>query len=144
MPHPGGRRGGSRALQGRAVSCVSHERPTSGPRPGTLQKCSSGALAHGDLRVPFTYRIPEGEKAEGVVWPSSLANFPLGQRTADARRFYARGDMDEERVAQLEELGMAWSHFDVTWADLNAFKLCGRVRRARASPPVAHAARGIR
>ncbi|MEU6883635.1 Helicase associated domain protein [Streptomyces sp. NPDC046712] len=75
------------------------------------------AREHGDLRVPFTYRVPEGEEAEGVGWPASLADFPLGQWTADARRFYARGDMDEERVAQLERLGMVWSHFDVAWEE---------------------------
>ncbi|MGW2028144.1 helicase associated domain-containing protein [Streptomyces decoyicus] len=75
------------------------------------------AREHGDLRVPFTYRVPEGEEAEGVGWPASLANFPLGQWTADARRFYARGDMDADRVAQLEKLGMVWSHFDVAWEE---------------------------
>jgi superfamily II DNA or RNA helicase len=75
------------------------------------------AREHGDLRVPFTYRVPEGEEAEGVGWPASLANFPLGQWTADARRFYARGDMDEDRIAQLEKLGMIWSHFDVAWEE---------------------------
>ncbi|SCF96804.1 Helicase associated domain-containing protein [Streptomyces sp. Ncost-T10-10d] len=72
---------------------------------------------HGDLRVPFTYRVPEGEGAEGTGWPASLADFPLGQWTADARRFYARGDMGEDRVAQLEKLGMVWSHFDVAWEE---------------------------
>ncbi|QZY20254.1 DEAD/DEAH box helicase [Streptomyces decoyicus] len=75
------------------------------------------ARVHGDLRVPFTYRVPEGEEAEGVGWPASLANFPLGQWTADARRFYARGDMDEDRIEQLEKLGMVWSHFDVAWEE---------------------------
>ncbi|WP_404795744.1 DEAD/DEAH box helicase [Streptomyces pristinaespiralis] len=75
------------------------------------------AREHGDLRVPFTYRVPEGEEAERVGWPASLANFPLGQWTADARRFYARGDMDEDRIAQLEKLGMIWSHFDVAWEE---------------------------
>ncbi|WP_410097338.1 Helicase associated domain protein [Streptomyces sp. Isolate_219] len=75
------------------------------------------ARAHGDLRVPFTYRVPEDEEAEGVGWPASLANFPLGQWTADARRFYARGDMDEDRIEQLEKLGMIWSHFDVAWEE---------------------------
>ncbi|MET7344674.1 Helicase associated domain protein [Streptomyces sp. NPDC005547] len=85
---------------------------------------------HGDLKVPFTYRVPtahpnedeieEGQRGEGQgeeveVWPTSLAGFPLGQWTADARRFHARGDMDEDRVAQLEELGMVWSHYDVAW-----------------------------
>ncbi|MEU8686750.1 Helicase associated domain protein [Streptomyces sp. NPDC048611] len=75
------------------------------------------AREHGDLKVPFTYRVPEGEEAEGVGWPASLANFPLGQWIADARRFYARGDMDEDRIEQLEKLGMVWSHFDVAWEE---------------------------
>ncbi|WP_250306627.1 Helicase associated domain protein [Streptomyces sp. A 4/2] len=75
------------------------------------------AREHGDLKVPFTYRVPEGEEAEGVGWPASLANFPLGQWTADNRRFYARGDMNEQRVAQLEKLGMIWSHHDVAWEE---------------------------
>ncbi|MCK1822476.1 Helicase associated domain protein [Streptomyces sp. XM83C] len=77
------------------------------------------ARDHGDLKVPFTYRVPGGEdqavEAEG--WPASLANFPLGQWIADARRFYARGDMDEGRIEQLEKLGMVWSHFDVAWEE---------------------------
>ncbi|WP_412180995.1 Helicase associated domain protein [Streptomyces goshikiensis] len=75
------------------------------------------ARAHGDLRVPFTFRVPAAEDAEKAGWPASLANFPLGQWTADARRFYNRGDMDEERVVQLEKLGMVWSHFDVAWEE---------------------------
>ncbi|MGW2331627.1 Helicase associated domain protein [Streptomyces sp. NPDC001700] len=77
------------------------------------------ARVHGDLKVPFTYRVPGGEdqavEAEG--WPASLAAFPLGQWIADNRRFYARGDMDEDRVEQLEKLGMVWSHFDVAWEE---------------------------
>ncbi|MFJ3026735.1 Helicase associated domain protein [Streptomyces tendae] len=74
---------------------------------------------HGDLRVPFTFRVPavDDQEAEGAGWPASLAGFPLGQWTADARRFYARGDMDVDRVAQLEKLGMIWSHFDVAWEE---------------------------
>ncbi|MFF3768547.1 Helicase associated domain protein [Streptomyces sp. NPDC001922] len=75
------------------------------------------AREHGDLKVPFTYRVPEGEEAEGIGWPASLANFPLGQWIADNRRFYARGDMDTGRVEQLEKLGMVWSHFDVAWEE---------------------------
>ncbi|PGH52281.1 DEAD/DEAH box helicase [Streptomyces sp. Ru87] len=75
------------------------------------------AREHGDLKVPFTYRVPEGEEAEGVGWPASLANFPLGQWIADNRRFYVRGDMDEDRVEQLEKLGMVWDHFDVAWEE---------------------------
>ncbi|MFI6857992.1 Helicase associated domain protein [Streptomyces sp. NPDC050416] len=77
------------------------------------------AREHGDLKVPFTYRVPGGDdqavEAEG--WPVSLAGFPLGQWIADNRRFYARGDMDEDRVQQLEKLGMIWSHFDVAWEE---------------------------
>ncbi|MFF1446098.1 Helicase associated domain protein [Streptomyces sp. NPDC058295] len=74
---------------------------------------------HGDLKVPFTYRVPGSgsEEAEAEGWPASLAAFPLGQWIADARRFYARGDMDEERIAQLEKLGMVWSHYDVAWEE---------------------------
>lgn len=75
------------------------------------------AREHGDLRVPFTYRVPTGNETEAEGWPASLANFPLGQWTADARRFYARGDMDADRVAQLEKLGMIWSHYDVAWEE---------------------------
>jgi hypothetical protein len=77
------------------------------------------ARQHGDLRVPFTYRVPASgsEEAEAEGWPASLAGFPLGQWTADARRLYARGDMDEDRIEQLEKLGMVWSHFDVAWEE---------------------------
>lgn len=75
---------------------------------------------HGDLKVPFTYRVPakeEGQEVQGEGWPASLANFPLGQWIADNRRFYARGGMDEDRIAQLEKLGMIWSHYDVAWEE---------------------------
>ncbi|WP_425385398.1 helicase associated domain-containing protein [Streptomyces himastatinicus] len=36
---------------------------------------------------------------------------------ADARRFYARRDMDADRIDQMEKLGMVWSHFDVAWEE---------------------------
>ncbi len=74
---------------------------------------------HGDLRVPFTYRVPGRDDlaVEGEGWPASLAGFPLGQWIADSRRFYARGDMDAGRVVQLERLGMVWSHYDVAWEE---------------------------
>ncbi|MFE1528969.1 DEAD/DEAH box helicase [Streptomyces rochei] len=77
------------------------------------------ARTHGDLKVPFTYRVPaaDDQEAQAEGWPASLAGFPLGQWIADARRFYARGDLDEDRVAQLEKLGMVWSHFDVAWEE---------------------------
>ncbi|MGX5215025.1 Helicase associated domain protein [Streptomyces violaceus] len=74
---------------------------------------------HDDLKVPFTYRVPDrsDQEAEAEGWPASLAAFPLGQWIADARRFYARGDMDEDRIEQLEKLGMIWSHYDVAWEE---------------------------
>ncbi|MEV8209298.1 Helicase associated domain protein [Streptomyces sp. NPDC079189] len=85
---------------------------------------------HDDLRVPFTYRVPTKGKAEAeneapgsaagegeLVWPASLADFPLGQWTADARRFHARGDMDKDRIIQLAKLGMIWSHYDTAWEE---------------------------
>ncbi|WP_328760658.1 DEAD/DEAH box helicase [Streptomyces sp. NBC_00271] len=75
------------------------------------------AREHGDLKVPFTFRVPKAHEAQAAGWPASLANFPLGQWVADARRFYARGTLDEDRVEQLEKLGMVWSHFDVAWEE---------------------------
>jgi hypothetical protein len=78
------------------------------------------AREHGDLKVPFTFRVPvavDDQEAEGAGWPASLAGFPLGQWAADARRFYARGRLDEDRIAQLEKLGMIWSHYDVAWEE---------------------------
>ncbi|MFB6772677.1 Helicase associated domain protein [Streptomyces sp. NPDC056337] len=73
----------------------------------------------GDLKVPFTYRVPAADDQEAGPegWPASLANFPLGQWIADNRRTYARGDMDADRARQLEKLGMVWSHFDVAWEE---------------------------
>ncbi|MFF0510233.1 helicase associated domain-containing protein [Streptomyces sp. NPDC004250] len=50
-------------------------------------------------------------------WPASLAAFPFGQWIAGNRRTYARGDMDADRVEQLEKLGMVWSHCDVAWEE---------------------------
>ncbi|MFE5220180.1 MULTISPECIES: helicase associated domain-containing protein [unclassified Streptomyces] len=81
---------------------------------------------HGDLKVPFTYRVPAAGDTDrgqevgvegGEGWPASLAGFPLGQWIADSRRVYARGDMDADRAEQLEQLGMVWSHYDVAWEE---------------------------
>ncbi|MFI9267262.1 Helicase associated domain protein [Streptomyces werraensis] len=74
---------------------------------------------HGDLKVPFTYRVPGGEDqaVEGEEWPATLAGFPLGQWIADNRRFHARGRLERDRIEQLEKLGMIWSHFDVAWEE---------------------------
>ncbi|MFJ5030284.1 Helicase associated domain protein [Streptomyces sp. NPDC088560] len=76
---------------------------------------------HGDLRVPFTYRVPDSDgreaEAESERWPAPLARFPLGQWIADARRSHARGNLAAERVRQLDKLGMVWSHFDTAWEE---------------------------
>ncbi|MEU5257026.1 DEAD/DEAH box helicase [Streptomyces longwoodensis] len=77
------------------------------------------ARERGNLKVPFTFRVPavDDQAAGGEPWPAALAGFPLGQWIADNRRFYARGDMDTDRIAKLEELGMIWSHYDVAWEE---------------------------
>jgi hypothetical protein len=74
---------------------------------------------HGNLKVPFTYRVParDEQEAQAEGWSAALAAFPLGQWIADARRFYARGDMDADRTRQLEKLGMVWSHYEVAWEE---------------------------
>jgi superfamily II DNA or RNA helicase len=82
-----------------------------------IEACVIYNRLHGDLKVPFTYRVPGRDDQEAEGWPASLADFPLGQWIADARRFYARGAMDEDRVEQLEKLGMVWSHYDVAWEE---------------------------
>ncbi len=83
----------------------------------------------GSLKIPFTYRVPDDpeqetegrseEQSEGVRerWPVSLADFPLGQWIADARHRHTRDRLDPERVEQLEQLGMIWSHRDVAWEE---------------------------
>ncbi|MFE9115889.1 Helicase associated domain protein, partial [Streptomyces collinus] len=79
--------------------------------------------AHGDLKVPFTFRVPgphdgdQAVEAEAKGWPTTLTGFPLGQWIADARRLHARGNMDDNRVHQLETLGMIWSHYHVAWEE---------------------------
>ncbi|MFD9724911.1 Helicase associated domain protein [Streptomyces sp. NPDC059072] len=71
------------------------------------------AAAAGDLKVPFGFKAPTGDEA----WPPGLARFPLGQWIADVRRTYRRGALGRERAAELDALGMVWSHFDVAFAE---------------------------
>ncbi|MET9958348.1 Helicase associated domain protein [Streptomyces sp. NPDC006326] len=71
------------------------------------------AEAAGDLKVPYGFKVPAGDPA----WPPALAGFPLGQWIADARRTHRRGALGRERVAQLDALGMVWSHFDVAFEE---------------------------
>ncbi|UCA51106.1 Helicase associated domain protein [Streptomyces sp. WA6-1-16] len=58
---------------------------------------------HGDLAVPYEYRTADG--------------FALGVWIARQRSAHTRGELSEERVGQLEELGMIWSHAEVAFAE---------------------------
>ncbi|WP_411103886.1 Helicase associated domain protein [Streptomyces sp. cmx-4-9] len=90
------------------------------------------AAAAGDLKVPFAYQVP----AEGEGRPAGLAGFPLGQWIADARRTYRRGALGRERVAQLDELGMVWSHFDVAFEEGLAAARSWAAQHGHLLPPV--------
>ena len=57
--------------------------------------------AHGNLMVPGKYTDPEG--------------YPLGQWIIKTRQQKLNGRLKEERIAQLDEIGMVWSVFDVKW-----------------------------
>ncbi|MFC0602918.1 DEAD/DEAH box helicase [Streptomyces palmae] len=60
------------------------------------------------LRVPYDFVTPDD-------W--SPAGFPLGVWLADQRRFSKAGRLASARVAELEELGMVWSHQDVAFEE---------------------------
>ncbi|MFI5877617.1 Helicase associated domain protein [Streptomyces sp. NPDC051445] len=55
----------------------------------------------GHLRVPYGHTAPDG--------------FPLGVWISSQRRLNRQGSLGLERVAQLDELGMVWSHFTVAF-----------------------------
>ncbi|MFF0451097.1 Helicase associated domain protein [Streptomyces sp. NPDC004609] len=67
----------------------------------------AAALAYrsdcGDLAVPYEYRTGDG--------------FALGVWIARQRSARTRGELSQERVGQLEELGMIWSHAEVAFAE---------------------------
>lgn len=58
---------------------------------------------HGDLRVPYGHVDAEG--------------FPVGRWVAEQRRAHGAGRLPGGRVAELEALGMVWSHTDVAWQE---------------------------
>ncbi|MEU2475594.1 Helicase associated domain protein [Streptomyces sp. NPDC012842] len=92
-----------------------------------IEACALYPGLHGGLRVPFTFRVPGAQETEDsdtgqdavgeTGWPASLGGFPLGQWIADARRQYARGAMPDDRITQLEKLGMIWSTVDIAWEE---------------------------
>ena len=57
--------------------------------------------AHGNLMVPGKYTDPEG--------------YPLGQWIIKTRQQRLNDRLKEERITQLDEIGMVWSVFDVKW-----------------------------
>ena len=57
--------------------------------------------AHGNLMVPGKYTDPDG--------------YPLGQWIIKTRQQRLNDRLKEERIAQLDEIGMVWSVFDVKW-----------------------------
>ncbi|MFF4161420.1 Helicase associated domain protein [Streptomyces sp. NPDC001678] len=60
------------------------------------------------LRVPYDFVTPQD-------WVP--AGFPLGTWLADQRRFNKAGRLAPARVAELDRLGMVWSHQDVAFEE---------------------------
>lgn len=82
-------------------------------RPPAAPAESAAPVESAEPEVPA-----EGEAGgTDATWPPGLARFPLGQWIADVRRTYRRGALGRERTAQLDELGMVWSHFDVAFEE---------------------------
>ncbi|MER7111163.1 DEAD/DEAH box helicase [Streptomyces sp. NPDC000229] len=102
-----------------------------------IQAAQRYAAEHQDLRVPYGYRTP-------ADW--SPADFPLGVWLTDCRRHYNAGRLDTDRVAQLQALGMVWSHFDASfeeglaaaaaWADEHEVGLAAPVNAVVGEYPV--------
>ncbi|MFF2654318.1 Helicase associated domain protein [Streptomyces sp. NPDC058045] len=60
------------------------------------------------LRVPYDYITPED-------W--TPAGFPLGTWLATRRKARKAGQLDAERIAELDALGMVWSHQDLAFEE---------------------------
>ncbi|MFJ5220300.1 Helicase associated domain protein [Streptomyces sp. NPDC088354] len=73
-----------------------------------IQAATRYVKENGDLKVPYAFVTPED-------WDP--AGFPLGTWIADQRRFFNSGGMKPKRAAELDELGMVWSHWDVAFAE---------------------------
>ncbi|KOY53817.1 helicase associated domain-containing protein [Streptomyces sp. XY332] len=58
---------------------------------------------HGNLKVPFTYRVPggDGQEAEAELWPASLTAFPLGSGSP----------------TPAASTPAVWSHYDAAWEE---------------------------
>ncbi|MFF3257438.1 Helicase associated domain protein [Actinacidiphila glaucinigra] len=73
-----------------------------------IQAATRYVKENGNLKVPYSFTTPEG-------WDP--ADFPLGTWIADQRRFFNSGEMKPKRAAELGDLGMVWSHWDVAFAE---------------------------
>ncbi|MFF3565748.1 Helicase associated domain protein [Streptomyces sp. NPDC002574] len=73
-----------------------------------IQAATRYVKENGDLKVPYVFVTPED-------WDP--AGFPLGTWIADQRRFFNSGGMKPKRAAELDDLGMVWSHWDVAFAE---------------------------
>ncbi|WP_073923997.1 DEAD/DEAH box helicase [Streptomyces sp. CB03911] len=68
-----------------------------------LEELLAYKAAFGDVKVAYAYVAPSGHR--------------LGAWVADQRRYKAAGVLDEERVKELDGLGMVWSAFDSAFTD---------------------------
>ncbi|MDX3078584.1 helicase associated domain-containing protein [Streptomyces sp. MI02-7b] len=73
-----------------------------------IQAATRYVKENGDLKVPYAFVTPED-------WDP--AGFPLGTWIADQRRFFNSGGMKPKRAAELDDLGMVWSHWDVAFQE---------------------------
>ncbi|MFK8906241.1 Helicase associated domain protein [Streptomyces sp. YS-3] len=73
-----------------------------------MRETSTKEAGTRELRVPYDYVTPENWRP---------AAFPLGTWLADQRRHYNTGRLTAERAAQLDGLGMVWSHQDVAFEE---------------------------
>ncbi|MFI2304503.1 Helicase associated domain protein [Actinacidiphila glaucinigra] len=73
-----------------------------------IQAATRYAKEHGDLKVPYAFATPGH-------WDP--ADFPLGTWIADQRRFFHAGQMKPKRAAELDDMGMVWSHWDVAFQE---------------------------
>ncbi|MDX3098830.1 Helicase associated domain protein [Streptomyces sp. ME19-03-3] len=73
-----------------------------------IQAATRYVKEHGDLKVLYAFTTPGH-------WDPS--DFPLGTWIADQRRFFHAGQMKPVRAAELDDLGMVWSHWDVAFQE---------------------------
>ncbi|WP_431954845.1 Helicase associated domain protein [Actinacidiphila sp. bgisy167] len=73
-----------------------------------IQAATRYVKENGDLRVPYAFTTPDD-------WDP--AAFPLGTWIAEQRRVFNAGEIKPVRAAELDDLGMVWSHWDVAWQE---------------------------